>query len=388
MMNSAIERVELTHVVLPPRREHKWTGATEAIGGYLLVKLVAQDGSCGWGECTALKDWAGEHGRYFGESVYIARMVIATYLAPAIHGAQPSNIVDIHARMDKAIKGYPYAKAAIDMAAYDLAGVQLGVPVHILLGGAARTRIPITHSLGFIPLDDAEKEAVKVVGEGIRTIKIKVGIDADRDIAIVKRVRDAVGPSIDLCIDANQGYATPGEAIQTYRRMESCRIKYFEQPVHGIDRVAQVARAIDAPVMADESAWNAHDVIEIIDKRAAQIVSIYTTKPGGLYRAMQVAAVCSAAGIVCNVNGSIETGVGNLANIQLAAAAEPVTLSCVIPVSTPAEAQHGQMAGIYYKDDLLAEPMVLSDGALTLSTAPGMGMRLDEDKIKRFTVSK
>jgi muconate cycloisomerase len=386
MPESLIERVELIHVVLPPRREHKWTGATEPIGGYLLVKLIAEDGSAGWGECTALKDWAGEFGRYFGESVAIARTVIAGYLAPAVKGVSPSNLVELHARMDRAIKGYPYAKAAIDIAAYDLAGKQFGLPVHVLLGGALRRTIPITHSIGFIPIEDAEREVVQATKEGIRTLKIKVGVDVDRDVAIVKRVRDAVGPSIDICIDANQGYATPGEAIQAFRRMEACRIKYFEQPVHGIDRIAQVARSIDAPVMADESAWNAHDVIEIIEKRAAQIVSIYTTKPGGLYRAMQVAAVCAAAGIVCNVNGSLETGVGNLANLQLAGAAEPVTLSCVIPVSTPAEAQHGQVAGIYYKDDLLAEPMVLRDGALSLPAAAGMGMALDDAKIRKFTV--
>jgi len=385
MPESPIERVELIHVILPPRREHKWTGATEPIGGYLLVKLTAQDGSIGYGECTALKDWAGEFGRYFGESVATARTIIAAYLAPAIKGVMPSNLADIHARMDRAIKGYPYAKAAMDMAAFDLAGRQIGVPVHTLLGGALRTSIPITHSIGFIPIEDAEHEVVQATKEGIRTIKVKVGIDRDRDVDIVKRIRDAVGPAIEICIDANQGYATPGEAIQTYRRMESCRIKYFEQPVHGLERMAEVARAIDAPVMADETAWNAHDVIQIVEKRAAQIVSIYTTKPGGLYRAMQVAAVCSAAGIVCNVNGSIETGVGNLANLQLAAAAEPVTLSCVIPVSTPAEAQHGQVAGIYYKDDLLAEPMVLRDGAVALPTAPGMGMPIDEAKIRRFT---
>jgi len=385
MPESPIERVELIHVVLPPRREHKWTGATEPIGGYLLVKLTAQDGSVGYGECTALKDWAGEFGRYFGESVATARTVIGAYLTPALKGAMPSNLADIHARMDRAIKGYPYAKAAMDMAAFDLAGRQIGVPVHTLLGGALRTSIPITHSIGFIPIEDAEREVVQATKEGIRTIKVKVGIDRDRDVTIVKRIRDAVGPAVEICIDANQGYATPGEAIQTYRRMESCRIKYFEQPVHGLERMAEVARAIDAPVMADETAWNAHDVIQIVEKRAAQIVSIYTTKPGGLYRAMQVAAVCSAAGLVCNVNGSIETGVGNLANLQLAAAAEPVTLSCVIPVSTPAEAQHGQVAGIYYKDDLLAEPMVLRDGALALPTAPGMGMSIDEAKIRRFT---
>jgi muconate cycloisomerase len=157
MSESPIERVELVHVVLPPRREHKWTGATEPIGGYLLVKLIAQDGSAGWGECTALKDWAGEFGRYFGESVAIARTVIERYLAPAAKGVMPSNLVELHARMDRAIKGYPYAKAAMDIGAHDLAGKQLGVPVHVLLGGALRRTIPITHSIGFIPIEDAER---------------------------------------------------------------------------------------------------------------------------------------------------------------------------------------------------------------------------------------
>jgi muconate cycloisomerase len=154
--------------------------------------------------------------------------------------------------------------------------------------------------------------------------------------------------------------------------------------VEGIDGLAEVARAVDAPVMADESAWNPHDVIQIIEKRAAQIVSIYTTKPGGLFRAMEVAAVARAAGIICNVNGSVETGVGNRANIALAAAAPAATLSCVVPVSTPSEAQSGQVAGIYYKDDLIAAPMRFVDGAIEVPTAPGLGIAVDEAKIKRY----
>ncbi len=202
-----------------------------------------------------------------------------------------------------------------------------------------RRRIPVTHSIGLMGFEEAEREVAQVAREGIRTIKIKVGVDPDRDVEMVRRIRETVGPSVALCCDANQGYKTPGEAIRTFRRMERYNLIYFEQPVEGIERLAEVARAIDAPVMADESAWNAHDVIQIIEKRAAQIVSIYTTKPGGLYRAMEVAAVARAAGIICNVNGSVETGVGNLANLQLAAAAPAVVLSCVVPVSTPAEAQ-------------------------------------------------
>ena len=88
--------------------------------------------------------------------------------------------------------------------------------------------------------------------------------------------------------------------------------------------------------MADESAWTAHDILEVIKRRAADIIYIFATKQGGLYRAMQVATVAAAGGLQCNVNGSIETGVGNLANVHLEAAAVPVTLSCVVPVSTPA----------------------------------------------------
>lgn len=384
---SAIATIETILVQLPTRREHKWTGLTEPIGRYVLLKMIDDDGNVGWGEAPALKDWGGEFGRYFGESPAIATLVIERYLAPAVIGMDPANIVGLHQRMDEIIKGYPYAKAAVDFAAYDLAARRLAVPVHMLLGGCARSRIPVTHSIGLIGIEEAEKEVAQVVLEGIKTIKIKVGVDPKRDIAIVRAIRAAAGPDVELCVDANEGYKTPGEAIRTLRAMEQYGLKYAEQPVMGIERIAEVARAIDTPVMADESAWNAHDVIQIIERRAAQIVSIYTTKPGGLYRAMEVAAVARAAGIICNVNGSVETGVGNLANIQLAAAAPAVTLSCVVPVSVPAEAQHGQIGGIYYKDDLIRTPMRLVDGAIEVPTAPGMGIDVDEAKIAKYRVA-
>ena len=121
-------------------------------------------------------------------------------------------------------------------------------------------------------------------------------------------------------------------------------------------------------------------------RNAAQIVSIYATKPGGLSRALEAAAVARAAGLICNVNGSVETGIGNLANLALAAAAPAAVLSCVVPVSTPAEAQSGQIAGIYYKDDLIAEPMRFVDGAIELPTGNGMGIAADEAKIARYRV--
>ncbi len=373
-------------MALPTRREHKWTGLTESIGRYALVRMTDDAGHVGWGEAPALKDWGGEHGRYFGESTATVQLVIRRYLGPAAIGVPVGNIGLLHQRMDAAVKGYPYAKAAMDIAAYDLAGRARGITVHDLIGGAVRDTIPIAHSIGLMAVEHGEREAAKVASEGIRTIKIKVGIEPARDVDMVRRIRAAVGPDVSLCVDANEGYKTPGEAIKTIRKMEAFDLIYAEQPVAGIARMAEVARAIDTPVMADESAWNSHDVVDIIERRAAQIVSIYTTKPGGLYRAMEVAAVARAAGIICNVNGSAELGIGNLANLALAAAAPAVTLACVVPISTPKSAQRGQIAGIYYKDDLIAAPMEYRDGAVRIPTGPGLGIDVEDAKIAQYRV--
>ena len=102
---------------LPTRREHKWAGLSEPIGRYVLVRAVSDDGFSGWGEAPALKDWGGEFGRYFGESPLIAEAVVNNYLSPAVTGVEVGNIVEAHARMDEAVKGYPYAKAAVETAA-------------------------------------------------------------------------------------------------------------------------------------------------------------------------------------------------------------------------------------------------------------------------------
>jgi len=202
MSDQPIAAIELHHIALPTRREHKWTGLTEPIGGYVLVKMTDAAGTAGWGEAPALKDWGGDFGRYFGESPGTTIEVITRHLAPAVNGCMPGEIAELHARMDRSIKGYPYAKAAVEFAAYDLAGRQWGLSVHRLLGGAARRRIPITHSIGLIGADEAEREVAQVAEEGIRTIKIKVGVDPDRDVDMVRRVRETVGAGIALCVDA------------------------------------------------------------------------------------------------------------------------------------------------------------------------------------------
>src|SRR5689334_25045216 len=117
-----IQSIETLLVQWPTRREHKWTGLTETIGRYLLTRITDSDGRVGWGEAPALKDWGGEFGRYFGESTLIAKTLIENYLGPALIGVELGDFVEMHARMDAVVKGYPYSKAALDFAAYDVTG--------------------------------------------------------------------------------------------------------------------------------------------------------------------------------------------------------------------------------------------------------------------------
>ena len=161
IVSSKISSVETLIVALPTRREHKWTGLTERIGRYLLVKMTDDAGHVGWGEAPALKDWGGEFGRYFGESAAIVQLVIDRYLAPAVAGIPVGNIGLLHQKMDAVIKGYPYAKAAMDFAAYDLSGRASGLPVYTLLGGAVRDSVSIAHSIGLIGIEDAERKRRK-----------------------------------------------------------------------------------------------------------------------------------------------------------------------------------------------------------------------------------
>jgi len=387
MQSMKITKIETIPIRLPTRRVHQWASLTTPIGVYVIIKLHTDEGLIGLGEAPVLKDWGGDYGKYFGETPQTTVHIINDILMPALKDQNPLQFESIHARMDKAVKGYPYCKAAIDAALYDVAGKALNVPCYQFLGGLFRDRIPIAHSFGLMQIEKAVDEARQVIAEGIKTIKLKGGVEQKRDVELVKQIRLAIGPDLNICVDANQGYPTPKAAVKIIRAMEEYSLLYMEQPVEGIDRMAEVAHRVDTPIMADESAWTPEDVVEIVQKKAADIISIYTTKPGGMFKAKKVAAVAEAAGLKCNVNGSVETGVGNAANVHLAASTGVVTLGCVVPVSSPKEKAKQGIGGIYYQDDIITEPFTFEDGSIVVPSRPGLGIELDEGKIKHYRIS-
>ncbi|MCY4157894.1 MAG: mandelate racemase [Gammaproteobacteria bacterium] len=380
-----ISGCEIFLVALPNRRHHTWASKmTAPIGRHAVVRVDTDEGISGWGEAPAGISWGGPHGRYCGESPETVRHVIAAHLIEAIKGLDPRGIAVVHSAMDKAVKGNPYAKAALDMACHDIAGKAADVPVYRLLGGQFRDRIEVAHSLGIMPVEKCVDEAVAAVEEGAKTLKCKTGLDPERDVEVVRKLRERLGSEVRIRVDGNEGYRNVWEAINVTRRQEEYDILLCEQPLMDSRQLAFVAERIDCPVMADESAWTVHDILELHELKAASCFSCYVTKPGGLHRARQQAEIAAALGIYCDIGGSIESGIGNAANLHLGAALPNATLPSVSPVCKPEGAQGPSVAGVYYLDDLVVEPFRFEDGCVLVPDGPGLGIEVDTDKLEKY----
>jgi len=383
-----ITGMETLRVGLPLRRPHRMaSGLDIELGKYVIVKVSTDEGITGLGEAPALKEWGGDYGMYFGETSQTVTHVVRDILSRVLAGQDPFRIEHAHALMDRAIKGHFYAKAAVDFALYDIMGKALKTPAYNLLGGLYREKIPMAHSIGIMPAKDGVEEVRQVLDEGIKTIKLKVGLDSDRDVTIVREVRKAVGPKIAITVDGNEGYATPNDAIRFLRRIEEYDVLFCEQPVAGLDALARVARGSTIPLMADESAWTSQDILRILEKRAAEVISLYPTKPGGLFRAKQAAAVIEAGGLTCNVNGSAEMGVANAVNLHLSASTRVAFHACVYPITNLLGREQTKVAGRFYQDDIITEPFKYEDGYLYVPQGPGLGIELDEEKVNKYRIS-
>ena len=378
---------EVFLVAVPSRREHTWASKMETpIGHHAIVRLDTDEGISGWGEAPAIATWGGAHMRHYGETPETVKHIVESYLLPAIREVDPAEIAIVHSRMDRVVKGHPYAKAAVDVACHDLAGKALGVPIWKLLGGRHRDGLEVTHSLGIMEIDRCVAEAEQAVGEGIRTIKCKTGLDPARDVGLVRRLRETVGPEVKIRVDGNEGYRTVAQAVETTRRQEEYDLLLCEQPVAGAEALAAVAARIESPVMADESAWTVHDILELHELQAAASFSCYVTKPGGLHRARQQAEVAATLGFVCDIGGSIELGIGNAANLHLGAALAIAELPSVCPVTKPAGAAGPEIAGIYYTDDVVTEPFRFEDGRVLCPDGPGLGVDVDTEKLAQYAI--
>src|SRR5205814_1105805 len=158
--------------------------------------------------------------------------------------------------------------------------------------------------------------------QGFATMKVKVGIEPEQDVARVKAVRAAVGPKVHLGVDANGGWKTFADAVAVIRRLEEFDVYFVEQPVPAFDLkgMFDVRERIEQPVVADESCYTLQDARNLDFAEAADVFSIYVGKAGGIAPAREIAAFAESADLKCTVGSNLELGVGSAAMIHLALA--------------------------------------------------------------------
>ncbi len=206
---------------------------------------------------------------------------------------QPQDAIE---RMDKMVPGNPAAKAAMDMAMFDLAAQVAGVPLYKFLGGK-RDRMVTDITIGIMPTLEAVAHAKEWVQQGFRALKVKIGTNPRSDLDRLFAIRTAVGSKIELRIDGNEGY-TWGQALQFARAAKDLDIAFFEQPVRATDLEGMrvLTESSPIPIMADEMVLTPADAKKVRWGNAAKAVNLKLMKHGGIARAMEVDTICASAG--------------------------------------------------------------------------------------------
>jgi L-alanine-DL-glutamate epimerase-like enolase superfamily enzyme len=274
------------------------------------------------------------------------------------------NFEEIMIRLDKCILNNTSAKAAIDIALYDLYGQLYNAPLYKILGGY-RKEIITDITISVNSPEEMARDSIDAVKRGFKTLKIKVGKDSLMDLERMKAIRKAVGYDIKLRIDANQGWK-PKEAVQALRRMEDTGldIEFVEQPVEAndIDGLKFVTDNVSIPVLADESVFSPQNALTILQKRAADFVNIKLMKTGGIHNALKICSIAEIYGVECMIGCMLEAKVSVNAAVHLAAAKSIITK---IDLDGP----------VLCSEDPVEGGVIFDEYKITLNGDPGLGIK-------------
>ncbi|MCL2464183.1 MAG: dipeptide epimerase [Micrococcales bacterium] len=277
----------------------------------VFVRVEADTGLVGYGEGSGIGFVTGET----PETVLGAIKL----LEPVVMGQNPFAIAHIHHEMDRVLVGNGAAKAALDLALYDLMGKSAGLPLYQFLGGVTSS-VETDMTIGLGEPEAMAAQASDLVAQGFREIKVKAGSDDDQDRAAIALIR-AAAPQAHLKVDANQGWSV-ARALGLLGHYANCGVGAVEQPLPywDIDGTAFVRARSPIPIMVDESCFTPHDAATIVRRDAADMINIKLMKCGGIHRALQINAIAEAAGVSCMVGCMLETRLSIAAGAHLVAA--------------------------------------------------------------------
>lgn len=361
-----IKRIEPIAISLPLIKPVKMSFEEVRNANNTLVRLETDSGITGWGEAASAPTMTGET---------MEGMVAAIrYLAPLLEGLPADDIAAVMDRAGRYLYANQAAKSVIEMALHDALGRATGRPAYDLLGGKRRSRVPVLRMIGTGDTASDITEAQRGKAAGFVAFKIKVGIaEPLQDAERTRRVCEVLGKDVLICADANQAWSAE-QAASYVRAVEDTSLDFFEQPVagHDLEGMAQVAAASRISIGCDEGLHSLEDLRRHHAARAARGGSLKTIKLGGMKAVCDAALLCEELGMKINLACKIaESSIAAAAMLHIAAAIP--SMDWGISISNQ-----------YLTDDLLATPLVFANGHAEVPSGPGLGVTVDEAKVRRY----
>lgn len=364
--DSTIDRIRLFLIESPIKMERlQGVGNVKGSVKRVLLEITSADGITGWGEAAPWEVFTGTP-----EAAFAA---LDVYLRPLLLGKPIKRLRALMAQMDKVLVGHPEAKVAVEMALMDILGKATGLSVADLLGGRVRDTIALSFSIAD-PNFSADLERMRaMVPAGHTVFKMKVGVQPHRDeLAHLEAMRSEFGDTIDLRLDYNQALA-PFNAMKALRDVDVFRPTFIEQPVprRHLDAMAGFAAALDTPILADESCFDAVDLMEVVRRQAADAISVKLMKCGGLFKAQALMAIADTAGLPGYGGTLWEGGIALAAGTQMIAATPGISLGCEF-----------YMPHHVLTEDVLEARIANRDGQVVVPDGPGLGITVSDASLR------
>ena len=318
-----IQEIAIGYISIPLVTPFKTALRTVDSVNDLIVKITTDDGTEGFGEAPPTAVITGDT----KESIEAA---IRYYIAPAIKGMDLEDLPSVMEKMEHCIAKNTSAKAAVDIALYDLYAKLQKRPLFRLLGDGKsdklKTELETDLTISVNDTEEMVRDSISAIEQGFRILKVKVGKGGEKDVERIREIRRAVGKDVVIRVDANQGW-TREEAVSTIRAME--KEDLVEQPVsyHDFKGMQYVTASVETKILADESVFSYEDAVRIMEEHGADLINIKLMKTGGIHEAVRICDAAEEHGISCMIGCMLESKVSVSAGAHLAAGRAIVTMA-------------------------------------------------------------
>ncbi|MBY0478147.1 MAG: dipeptide epimerase [Chitinophagaceae bacterium] len=358
-MQLQITSIEIYKLCIPLKQPFVISLGAQYDADNILVILRTNKGISGYGECSPYMSINGES--------MDTCFIVGQYLAAALKGKNPLQIKDCVATMDRIITRNESIKSAFDMALYDIAAQEAGVPLYQFLGGSKNKIISTDMTVGLGSAEKMATEALQYKNEGFPSIKVKLGTTTAEDVARIKAIRDTIGYELPLRIDANQGWDVQ-TAIKTLQALKDFGIEHCEEPIArwNFMQLPEVRKNSPIKIMSDKSCFDEHDAERLAKLNACDYFNIKLGKSGGIYHALQIIEVAKANKIKLQVGCFMESRLAITALVHFAYCSD---LIVHYDLDTP----------LMLKEDPIVGGMQFKEnGLVEIDEAVGIGATVDE----------